>query len=255
MILSPPDDSEAKGTNPLLQDSAMMLGQISRNSAKAFFAFAALAIVGACGDNSALAPTAQVPAFVAPANFLQVGSTITFRVDNAQGTTQRLDDHVINIPAGAICDLATSGYGAEYWSKSCTPMRGSVVVTATVLAGPDGAPYIDFQPAMRFAPNKEVTLFFRDGQSGTKNLSIKYCDNAGICVDESLSNPALKPFRINSYIVGRRLAHFSGYVIAYDNGLLNISISLLRKSGYMVASGDDITDIMNGKDKRPGKDQ
>lgn len=229
----------------------MKHSRISRNLAKAFFAFAALAIVGACSDNTAVAPTAEVKPFVAPANFLQVGSSISFRVDNAYGTTQRLDDHVINIPAGAICDLATSGYGVDYWSKSCTPMRGSIVITATVLAGPDGAPYIDFQPAMRFAPNKEVTLFFRDAQNGTKNLAINYCDNAGNCIDESLNNPALKPFRINSYIVGRRLAHFSGYVVAYD-GLIDISIGLLRKSGYMVASGEDITDIMDEHGKGKG---
>ena len=38
----------------------MKHGQISRNSAKAFFAFAALALVGACGDNSAVAPAAEV---------------------------------------------------------------------------------------------------------------------------------------------------------------------------------------------------
>ena len=221
----------------------MKHSQISRNFAKAFFAFSALAIVSACADTTAL-PTPDAPAFVAPANFLQVGSSITFRVDNAWGTTQRLDDHVINIQPGAICDIATSGYGPEYWGKPCTAMRGSVTVTATVLEGPDGAPYIDFQPAMRFAPNKEVTLFFRDSQNGTKNLAINYCTNAGVCYDESLTNPALQPFRINSYIVGRRLAHFSGYVVAYDLGIVNVSISLLRKSGYMVASGEDIGDIM-----------
>jgi hypothetical protein len=242
----------------LLKDSAMKHSRISRNVAKAFFAFAALAIVGACADSTAIAPAPDAPAFVAPANFLQVGSSITFRVDNAYGSTQRLDDHVISIPAGAICDIATSGYGADYWGKPCSPMRGSVVVTATVLEGPDGAPYIDFQPAMRFAPNKEVVLFFRDNAYGTKNLAINYCDNAGNCIDESLTNPALKPFRINSYIVGRRLAHFSGYVVAYDLGLININISLLRKSGYMVASGENITDIMTddddqGSPKKPGR--
>jgi len=224
----------------------MKHGQISRNVAKAFFAFAALAIVGACADNTAVAPTNAAPVFVAPANFLQVGSSITFRVDNSQGTVQRLDDHVISIPAGAICDIATSGYGPEYWGKSCSPMRGSVTITATVLAGPDGAPYIDFQPAMRFAPNKEVVLFFKDAKNGTQNIAINYCNNLGYCVDESLSNPNLKPFRVNSWIVGRRLAHFSGYVIAYEGLGLDISISLLRKSGYMVASGENIEEIMKG---------
>jgi hypothetical protein len=234
----------------------MRHGQTMRNYAKAVFVFSTLAIVGACADSDAVAPTTEAPAFVAPANFLKTGYVVAFRIDNAKGGMQLIGDHVINIPANAICDLATSGYGADYWNKSCSPMKGSVVVTATVLNGPDGEQMIDFQPAMRFAPNKEVTLFFKDGKSSSKNVSIKYCNNAGVCIDESLSNPALKPFRIagNHNIVGRRLAHFSGYVVAYDSDCGGISVlglstcaitdGLLRKSGYMVASGEDITDVM-----------
>jgi hypothetical protein len=229
----------------------MKHGQISRNTAKAFFAFAALALVGACADNSAVAPAAEAPAFVAPANFVKIGYVVAFRVDNSKGATQKIGDHVINIPANAICDLATSGYGVDYWNKSCSPMKGSVVITATLLDGPDGSAMIDFQPAMRFSPTKEVTLFFKDSQSGTKNLAINYCNNSGACIDESLNDPTLKPFRVSNTIVGRRLGHFSGYVIAYD-GLVNISIGLLRKSGYMVASGEDITDIMDGNGPRKG---
>ena len=232
----------------------MKHGHISRHLAKAFFAFSALALVGACGDNSAVAPTAETPAFVAPANFLRIGYVITFRVDNQKGATQKIQDHVINLPANAICDLQTSGYGETMWNKSCAPLKGSVVITATVLEGPDGEPYIDFQPAMRFAPNKEVTLFFRDKKDGEKNLAVKYCNNLGFCMDESLNDASLKPFRINKNIVGRRVKHFSGYVIAYDAGLVDVSIGLLRKSGYMVASGEDITDVMddNGSEHRRG---
>jgi hypothetical protein len=226
-----------------------------RNYAKAVFVFSTLAIVGACADD-AIAPTTEAAAFIAPANFLKTGYVVTFRVDNSKGATQLIGDHVINIPTNAICDLATSGYGADYWNKSCSPLKGSVVITATVLKGPDGEPMIDFQPAMRFVPTREVTLFFKDGKSSSKNVSIKYCNNAGVCVDESLNNPALKPFRIagNNNIVGRRLAHFSGYVVAYDSGCgvglstCTMTDGLLRKSGYMVASGEDITDIM--KDSR-----
>jgi hypothetical protein len=232
----------------------MWHGQTMRNYAKAFFAFSTLAVVGACADNSAVAPTAEAPAFVAPANFLKTGYVIAFRVDNSKGATQKIGDHVINIPANAICDLTTSGYGSTTWNKSCTPQKGSVVITATVLSGPDGEPYIDFQPAMRFAPNKDVTLFFKDDNSASKNVSVKYCNNAGVCVDESLSDPSLKPFRIGRNIVGRRLGHFSGYVIAYDGDCVkvlglntcDVTDGLLRKSGYMVASGEDIQDVMKG---------
>ena len=231
----------------------MKHGQISRNSAKAFFAFVTLALVSACADNAPMAPTAEAPAFVAPANFTKSGYVVAFRVDNSQGATQRIGQHVINIPAGAICDLTTSGYGADFWQKSCKPLKGSIVITATVLEGPNGEPYIDFQPAMRFAPNKEVTLFFRDNQMDTKSVSIKYCNNLGYCVDESLNDASLKPFRISKNIVGRRLGHFSGYVVAYDEcPPMGCDTGMTRRSGYMVASGDDVKDMMGpGQDETP----
>jgi len=241
----------------------MWHGQTMRNYAKAFFAFSTLAVVGACADNGAVAPVTEAPAFVAPANFLKTGYVITFRVDNSKGATQKIGDHVLNLPANAICDLATSGYGMTTWNKSCAPQKGSVVITASVLEGPDGEPYIDFQPAMRFSPNKEVTLFFKDGKAGSKNVTIKYCNNAGVCIDESLTDPSLKPFRVGKNIVGRKLGHFSGYVVAYEDGCVkalglntcDITDGLLRKSGYMVASGEDIKDVMKGDKVDPKKDE
>jgi hypothetical protein len=202
-------------------------------------------------DHAALARLGETrepaAAFVAPANFLRTGYVIAFRVDNSKGATQKIGDHVINIPANAICDLATSGYGETTWNKSCAPLKGSVVITATVLSGPDGEPMIDFQPAMRFVPNKEVTLFFKDSKAGAKNLSIKYCNNVGYCVDESLTDSSLQPFRVGRGIVGRRVKHFSGYVVAYECAEGEICPppgGAMRKSGYMVASGEDITDVM-----------
>ena len=230
-----------------------MLGQSMRNYAKAFFAFSALAFAGACSDNNTVAPTAEAPAFVAPANFLRIGYVITFRVDNQRGATQKIGDHVLSLPANAVCDLGRSGYGETMWNKSCTPLKGSVVITATVLQGPDGEPYIDFQPAMRFAPNKEAMLFFREDKA--TSVSVKYCNNLGYCVDESLNDPSLKPFRVNRNIVGRRVKHFSGYVIAYEckpDEACETS-GMMRRSGYMVASGEDIGDVMKGDKVDPSK--
>ena len=116
---------------------------------------------------------------------------------------------------------------------------------------------------MRFSPNKEVTLFFKDGKAGSKNVTIKYCDNAGVCIDESLNDPSLAPFRIGMNIVGRKLGHFSGYVVAYEDGCVkalslstcDVTDGLRRKSGYMVASGEDIKDVMKGDKPDPMKDQ
>ena len=246
----------------------MKHGHISRVHAKAFVAFATIGMAGACADQT-VAPPAEIPAFIAPANFVQVGAVNVFRVNNAEGITRRIGDHVINIPANAICDLTTSGYGVSYWNAPCTPLRGSVVITATVLKGIDGEPYIDFQPAMRFAPNKEVTLFMREARSnGRLQLAIKYCDNLGYCVDESLTDASLKPFRIGTTsIIGRRVKHFSGYTVVYEGDCTGSVTPLgdgtfacedggfMRRSSYIVASGEDVTDVMNRKGEKTGLEE
>ena len=242
----------------------MKHGHMLRTCAKAFFAFSTLALLNACADSPSVAPVAQAPAIVAPANFAQVGHSVVFRVDNAQGATKMIGAHLITIPANAICDLATSGYGAAFWNKPCQPLKGSIVITATIFNGNDGQPYIDFQPAMRFSPNKEVMLFLREGRTnGSKFASIKYCNAVGYCIDESLDDPTLRPFRVGrTSILGRRLKHFSGYVVAYETDCTGVATPIgdgnywcedggfSRRSGYMVASGEDVKDVMDkGDDK------
>lgn len=242
----------------------MKHGQISRISAKAFFAFATLALAGACADNT-VAPAAEIPAFVAPANFVKLGNSIVFKVDNQQGITKRLGAHLITIPAGAICDMNTSGYGASTWNQECAPHSGVVTITATVMQGPNGEPHIDFQPSLRFSPNRNVMLFFREGRSQAKQLFIQWCDNTGKCFDEAMADAALQPFRVGkSSIIGRRIKHFTGYNIGYgetcpgtivDNGdgtyFCETGNGFSRRSGYMVASGEDVVDLMD--DERGGK--
>lgn len=231
----------------------MKHGQISRNTARALFAFTALALVSACAEKSTVAPVDQASKIVAPANFVTISAPVAFRVNNAEGITKKIDNHVINIPAGAICDLGSS-YGGTEWDKPCTPMSGSVVITATVFQDAQGRPYIDFQPAMRFVPTKEVMLFFYTGSlMDTTTPVVKYCNALVYCYDESLTDPSVKPFRIgSSSILGRRLKHFSGYVVGAGEGCSGSLLGgtceqegLLRRSGYMVASGQDVADIMH----------
>src|ERR1043165_2365369 len=131
-------------TNPN-KDSAMLHRQILRHI-RAFMAIGPLALIGACADNS-VAPEAAAPTIHAPASFLQVGTSVVFRVNNSQGTTQEIGDHILYMEPGAICDL-TSSYGPSTWDTDCRPMKGSVTITATIFRGPNGQPYIDFQPAM-----------------------------------------------------------------------------------------------------------
>ena len=243
-----------------------------RTYAPAIFALSGLLLLGACADNSTVAPEFQSKKMFVPANFSQVGSTITFRVDNSQGIVKSVGSHVLYIPAGAICDLATSGYGSATWDSPCDPMLGSIVINATVFTGPNGEPYVDFEPSMRFAPDKNVMLFLTDAGSMTpQELSVKYCNDLGTCVDESINDESLRPFHIaNSSIIGRRVKHFSGYMVAWagdctgnvvDNGdgtyWCESDSGMNRRSGYMVASGEDITDVMkdaqNDRPRRKGK--
>lgn len=242
----------------------MKLSHISRNYAKAFFAFVTLGMATACADTT-VAPTAEVAAFTAPASFTKVGPAHTFQVRNSAGTVQRVGPHVIMIPAGAICDPLTSGYGATQWDKPCNPMAGSIKITATVMVGANNEPYVDFQPALRFSPSKEVMLFLRNGRSThASQLSINYCNNLGVCVDESLSDASLKPFRVGrTSMIGRRVKHFSGYTIQLGdrcNGMVTEEPDgtwmcheegMARRSGYMVASGDD----EKGKEKKDKDDE
>jgi hypothetical protein len=242
----------------------MLYGQTTIGKyAKTFTTVAMLVVAGACADDKTVAPVSASP----------VGNDTKLRVNNSQGITAMVGAHLIYIPAQAICDIATSGYGVDSWNSPCQPLRGSITITATEFRGPQGEPYIDFQPAMRFAPNKEVMLFFREGRTnGASIATVKYCDAVGNCVDESLNDPSLKPFRIGlTSILGRRVKHFTGYTVTYEapclggvvsigegNLACDVEVSvggLFRRSGYMVASGEDVRDIMAEHANKSNKDE
>jgi hypothetical protein len=232
--------------NPSSKDSAMLHRQ-ALTCVRAFVALGTLATLGACADSNTVAPTTEEQVFHAPANFTQVGTSVVFRVDNSDGVTQEIGEHILYVQPGAICDLSSS-YGPTTWDSDCKPLRGSVTITATVFSGPNGQPYVDFQPAMRFSPRKQAYLFLRTDRANSETqmqrLLINYCNALGNCVDDSLTDASLKPFALDQYgVVGRRVKHFSGYVVAYEQcaGCTNNDM-LLRRSGYMVASGEDVVD-------------
>lgn len=229
----------------------MKLGHSSRNYAKAFFAFVTIGVVSACADAPTVAPEATVAAFAAPAAYTRIGGVKTFTVWNNAGTTQKIGAHTIVIPARAIC-AADAAYLAAAWDTPCTPVVGAVTITATTLYDNENHPYVDFQPALRFAPEKQVMLFLRNGRSSqATQLEMVFCNNLGVCIDESLTDPSLKAFRVGrTSLIGRRIKHFSGYAVnagercrgglTEDDGTwMCESESMERRSGYMVASGKD----------------
>jgi len=221
----------------------------SRTSAKAFLAIVGLGLAGACAD-SVSAPTNEVSA-KAPAGYDRVIGVDRFRYSPANGATKRIGDHMIVMPAGSVCDPATSGYNQTLWDAPCTPVNHSIVITATTFADAEGHPYVQFLPDLRFVPTKEVYLYLKDGKrSRAQELTINWCPTGSLtCIDESLTDPSLATQRVGrSPILGRRLKHVSGYSVAarsecpglismLDDGSLFCDDGGMSRSGYILASG------------------
>jgi hypothetical protein len=224
---------------------------------KAFFAFATIGMATACSDTVSAPPQQQVLGFKAPAGYNRVMGTSQFTV-SPSGTVQRLGSHVISFQSDAVCDPAISTYGPTEWDQPCTTITEPLTVTATMMENDAGHPYIDFQPALRFSPLREVNLYLRTGRdSQPTSLDVKYCDAMGDCFDESVTDSTLQTRRVgtSAYLV-RRIKHFSGYSVAagelclgtltqeldgtfmcYDE-MEDFDMTLfMRRSGYMVASG------------------
>jgi hypothetical protein len=231
----------------------MRHSHISRISAKSFLAIVALGFAGACADSTS-APISEVSS-KAPAGYDRVIGVERFRYTPSNGATKRIGDHMIVMPAGSVCDPATSGYNAGVWDAPCTAVNHSVVITATTFADAEGHPYVQFLPDLRFVPTKEVYLYLKDGKrTQAQTLTINWCPTgAASCIDESVNDPSLATHRVGkSPILGRRLKHVSGYNIAaredcqypgivqwLENGDLYCSTGddQMNRSGYILASG------------------
>jgi hypothetical protein len=162
----------------------------------------------------------------------QESGTRTFVVSPGLAVSQRFGDHVLFIPADAVCDPATSGYGVAFWDAPCTVLQRPIEVTATWGIRND-RPVISFSPELRFAPSSDESRWVNLSLKDTKGIDpakyyaiLWYNAAAGKWVDESVNDPTLKA-RANQSgnMVTRRLKHFSDW--ALWSGL----------SGYNVTSG------------------
>lgn len=151
--------------------------------------------------------------------------TYTFTVDPRKDQRLQMGFSALDIPAGAICRLSDSGYGAAYWNESCRSESRTMTITATVRNARSDHPRIDFEPALRFNPEKRVQLYmFVDKRSKSADWTILYCStrDAASCVNEAKADPSLEA-RVLGMLVTRRIKHFSGYVVtnlAEDAGAL-----------------------------------
>jgi hypothetical protein len=132
------------------------------------------------------------------------------------------------IPANSVCDLTTSSYGMGTWNDACTPQTDSMTITAVVRNAATDHPSVEFQPALRFNPTKQVWLYMAVTNQATLDATkvLYYCNETS-CVDESQADGDLKSYvDTKNFMVFRRIKHFSGYVVAeFSAGPLSLDAS------------------------------
>lgn len=160
---------------------------------------------------SAFVPTAAQKALVGV-----VDGTYSVTIDPRYNQSLYLGPNKLVIPAYSICNIGTSGYGPSTWNNACTPRTQSVTITVKITNSQTDHPRVDFFPAMRFSPTKNVQLFMyvpQVNQSDARKWVMQYCDNSGKCIDESKTDRDLTTYvDRNANMLFRRIKHFSGYL-------------------------------------------
>ena len=148
------------------------------------------------------------------------------------GGTYHVGDFDIVMPAGAVCDPATTKYGARHWDDDCTPAARSI--TVNVIAKKQGKGVsVDFQPDLRFRPNAGWVVIQTNAfsslltSSAVRQLSPRagFFENFSIQYVPTGGGPQLNEFRstgdpsllthvdLRTGLVWRRVKHFSGYIV------------------------------------------
>ena len=171
----------------------------------------------------------------------QVG-THSVSIDPSVANTLVMAGSKLEIPAGAICALGTSGYGPTFWDAPCEPESGPVQLTVTINPADTLGASIDFEPALRFSPLTQVMLTLSAPavtKKDVKDWIILYCPtptsttngngsggNGGgkddnKCVNESLNDKDLQTFvDYDLEQLFRRIKHFSRYSVSRSGYLL-----------------------------------
>lgn len=193
-------------------------------------------VVAGCRD--AIAPTrSETPetqiALVGDQSFSSIiGATdgagalpITFEIGPGAGSA-RIGQFTLEYGANAVCDPETSGYGPNFFKKSCTPLGKSITITAKFWTE-GGRHYTDFSPDIRFNPATDVTVSVSLPEIIGKRLKrhemlkygifyVRQIGNTRLFIDEAWGDPDLRThFDTNNGVVWRKVRHFSGYVIRW----------------------------------------
>ena len=128
----------------------------------------------------------------------------------------------------SVCDVAASSYGMGTWNDACAPQTDSMTITAVVRNAATDHPSVEFQPALRFNPTKQVWLYMAVTNQATLDATkvLWYCNETS-CMDESQTDADLKSYvDTKNFMVFRRIKHFSGYVVAeFSASPLSLDVS------------------------------
>ena len=183
---------------------------------------AALATLAAACSDSSTAPVRLAPDAAPSRASYTVGDTTvgtfdynpTLAYDIALG-----GGHKLTVPAGAVCDPATSGYGPSLWDAPCAPLAQPIQFTVRTWRDAAGHPRMVVSPDVRFVPGSNVVLRMKDDAAASAGVGvIVWCPTGALtCVNESLQDAAMltKSSPSNGFVY-RRLKHFSGYNVVVD---------------------------------------
>jgi hypothetical protein len=206
----------------------MRLPMMARYRISTLATLAAVLLAGCSGETTApnaakttisqqrispFAPTDAQKALVGISN-----GTYSLKFDPSQDNAFTLGANYLSLPAHAVCKLdGSSGYGTEYWNQSCVPETDSVTISVEISDAETDHPRLDFHPAMRFSPDRNVSLYIYvpvGMHDFLKSWVMKYCDDTGTCQNEAANDSDLKSYADHdAQMVFRRIKHFSGYTV------------------------------------------
>lgn len=159
-------------------------------------------------------PTAPAPSLAIGVG-LQEGIT-SFMVRPGESRSYVMGDHKISFSANAICNPDISTYGPGEWDAPCEVVKTPIRITATAWTDEHGRPRIEFEPALRFHPDANVTLYLMDkaASADSMNAKILWVAPDGALIDESLTDPSVATYVGPNGFLYRRVKHFSGFTVS-----------------------------------------
>ena len=218
----------------------MRLPTMARSKAKTLIPLAAASLMLAACAGEATAPVAPtlrtqertspfVPTDAQRALVGVVDGVYTFNIDPTQTQMLKLGASGLYIPANSICELGSSSYGIGTWNDACESQTRPMAITAVVRNAATDHPSVEFQPALRFSPTKQVWLYMAvTNQATLDNTKVLWYCSETTCMDESQTDSDLVSYVDKEhYMVFRRIKHFSGYVVAeFSTRPLSLDVSL-----------------------------